>query len=127
MLVEDLHLKLGIQVDIPKRAPEYIINIIGKWEVTEHLQKQMKQFAFRAVQVVTGKSNKNQEEGLLKQDLLNFIEDCGLQTFIPMRVYKLSNRVVAAKSDKNSQKSTKTARMIVENTKNEKKQSNRIE
>ncbi|CAL6015859.1 Hypothetical_protein [Hexamita inflata] len=117
MLVEDIQERLGINVNIPTRAPEYVINLIGTHEVPQHLVNVMKLFAQRAVQLVTDSKVSSLGRGELSYELMEFIEDRGLQTFIPLQAYKLSTRVIATKSDKNSQKSTKLARMIVQNSK----------
>ncbi|CAL6020872.1 Hypothetical_protein [Hexamita inflata] len=77
----------------------------------------MKLFAQRAVQLVTDNEVSSLGRGKLSYELIEFIEDHGLQTFIPLQANIPSNRVIATKSDKNSQKLTKLARMIVKNSK----------
>ncbi|CAL6101040.1 Hypothetical_protein [Hexamita inflata] len=117
ILIEDINERLGISVNIPARASEYIINLEGTYEVPDFFGSVLKEFAYRMVNFVTESIPKNSAITELSNELLDFIEDCGIQTFVPVQAYKLSTRVVATLSDKNCQKSTRLSRMIVKNNK----------
>ncbi|CAL6091216.1 Hypothetical_protein [Hexamita inflata] len=87
------------------------------YEVPDFFGSVLKEFAYRMVNFVTESMPKNSAKTELSNELLDFIEDCGIQTFVPVQAYKLSTRVVATLSDKNCQKSTRLSRMIVKNNK----------